>query len=158
MSVRCLILACGNTLRGDDGVGPWLADWAEEHFAAQAEVRVVSRQQWTPELAEEIAGAESVIFVDSSVATAPGAVRLTPVDPGSGKPAAGAHHMDAEDLLALGRELYGSLPRKALLLTVGAGASEMGEGFSVRVKAALPDTCDLLDHAVRWTLTAQKPH
>jgi Ni,Fe-hydrogenase maturation factor len=30
--VRVLILACGNTLRSDDGVGPWLAEWAEQHF------------------------------------------------------------------------------------------------------------------------------
>ncbi len=30
--IQCLILACGNTLREDDGVGPFLAQWAEEHW------------------------------------------------------------------------------------------------------------------------------
>jgi len=53
-TARCLILACGNTLRGDDGTGPWLAEWAEKRFAAEAGVRVVIRQQWAPELAEEL--------------------------------------------------------------------------------------------------------
>jgi Ni,Fe-hydrogenase maturation factor len=34
---RCLILACGNTLRGDDGVGPWLAEWAEKRFREESQ-------------------------------------------------------------------------------------------------------------------------
>ena len=55
--VRCLVLACGNTLRSDDGVGPWLADWVEARFAAEPTVRVIARQQWTPDLAEDIAQA-----------------------------------------------------------------------------------------------------
>ena len=49
---RCLILACGNTLRGDDGVGPWLAEWAENQFRTESQICVIARQQWTPELAE----------------------------------------------------------------------------------------------------------
>ena len=60
--VRCLILACGNTLRSDDGVGPWLAEWAEERFLSETGVSVLIRQQWTPELAEDIARSESVLF------------------------------------------------------------------------------------------------
>jgi len=76
-TARCLILACGNTLRSDDGVGPWLAEWAEKRFASEADVHVVSRHQWTPELAEEIAHAESVLFIDCSVDSASGSVALT---------------------------------------------------------------------------------
>ncbi len=53
ITARCLILACGNTLRSDDGVGPTLAAWAEERFREQPNVRVISRQQWTPDLAAE---------------------------------------------------------------------------------------------------------
>ena len=52
---RCLILACGNTLRSDDGIGPWLPDWAEKQFESDPRVRVISRQQWTPDLAADIA-------------------------------------------------------------------------------------------------------
>ena len=39
---RCLILACGNTLRSDDGVGPWLAEWAEETFAQGLKPKLLS--------------------------------------------------------------------------------------------------------------------
>ena len=56
--VGCLILACGNTLRSDDGVGPFLAEWAAERFRENADVRVVATQQWTPDLAERIAEAD----------------------------------------------------------------------------------------------------
>ena len=83
-TARCLILACGNTLRGDDGVGPWLADWAENRFRAEADVRVLAPQQWTPELAEDIAHAESVLFVDASLASAPGSVSLSRLELRSG--------------------------------------------------------------------------
>jgi len=80
-------------------------------------VRVVSRQQWTPELAEEIAHAESVLFIDCSVDSAPGSVTLIqssrPLQSEASPPI-----IRAPELLTLTRELYNSLPRTALLLTI----------------------------------------
>ena len=145
---RCLILACGNTLRGDDGAGPWLAAWAEGRFRDQPGLRVVSRHQWTPELAEEIAQANSVLFVDCAADASPGQVRLIPVTPGSDTPAPPTHHLGAAELLALCHSLYDSLPRNALLLTIGAGSLEFGEKFSGPVQAALPDARALLEKTV----------
>ena len=147
--VRCLILACGNTLRGDDGVGPWLAAWAEERFEAVPAVRVLSRQQWTPDLAEDVAQAESVVFIDCSVESSPGEVRVHPVEPAPAGPGLATHHVGAAELLALARELYNSLPRKAVLLTVGAGSTELGETFSKIVADALPEACSLLETTIR---------
>ncbi len=148
LPIRCLVLACGNSLRGDDGVGPWLASWARQRFAAEPEVRIVSRQQWTPELAEEIANAQSVIFLDCSIASTPGAVNLDSVASAAGGWALATHHLGASELLALARELYGSVPSHAFLLTVGAGSTEMSERFSAVVDAALPEACRLLEEAV----------
>lgn len=148
-SIRCLILACGNTLRGDDGVGPWLASWAEERFGGETSVRVVSRQQWTPDLAEGVAEAGSVLFVDCAIDLPPGEVRIVPVGPAASSPARATHHMGAAELLALSEELYASVPREALLLTVGAESTEMGEKFSQSVNDALPEACDLLERTVR---------
>ena len=154
---RCLIFACGNTLRGDDGVGPWLAHWAEERFTAEPTIRVISRQQWTPELAEEVTAAESVIFIDCSVESAPGAISVIPVRPASVGPGLATHHIGAPELLALGQELYGSLPHQALLLTVGAGSTELREGFSAAVTAALPEAYDLLETTVTQLLAIPDP-
>ncbi len=145
---RCLILACGNTLRGDDGVGLWLAEWAEQRFPTQANVRVIADHQWTPELAEDVARANSVLFIDCSIDSLPGSVTLTPVDPASGGPEHNTHHLGAAELLALGHELYHSLPRNALSLTIGAGSIELGEFFSEPVSAALPGACTLIEETV----------
>ena len=145
---RCLILACGNTLRGDDGVGSWLCAWAEERFASDPNVRALSRQQWTPDLAEEIARTESVLFIDCSVDSTPGSVTLTPVELACAKQGLATHHQGAPELLALARELYNSLPRNARLLTVGAGSMELGEEFSDAVSASLPDACHLIEETV----------
>lgn len=145
---RCLILACGNPLRGDDGVGPWLAEWAEDRLRSESTVRVLAPQQWTPELAEEIAHAASVLFVDCSAESPPGSVAIIEVQASAPARSLATHHLGAPELLALARDLYNSLPRKSLLLTVGAGSTQLGEEFSDAVIAALPGACMLLEDTV----------
>jgi hydrogenase maturation protease len=149
---RCLILACGNTLRGDDGVGPWLAQRAEERFATEPGVRVISRQQWTLELAEEIAAAETVLFIDCSIAAAPGSVSVVDVQPVAVTEGLNTHRQGAPELLALARDLYNSLPRAAILLTIGAGSLELSEEFSAALKAALPEASAKLEETVKQLL------
>jgi hydrogenase maturation protease len=146
--LRCLVLACGNTLRSDDGAGPWLARRAEEKFRSETGLRVIVSLQWTPELAEEIAQAESVLFIDCSLASQPGAVMLFPVDAAPGSQGLNTHRLSAPELLALGRDLYGVIPQNALLLTIGAGSIELGEKFSDEVKAALPAACELIEKTI----------
>jgi len=146
---RCLILACGNTLREDDGVGPFLAQWAEERFAGEPRVRVVERHQWTPELAQDLAEAQAVLFVDCATDSAPGEVRIGPVEAAeAGRSELGTHHLGAAELLQLAKELYDAAPRSSLLLTVGAGSLELREGFSEAVNNALPLACAQLEKAV----------
>jgi hydrogenase maturation protease len=150
---RCLILACGNTLRGDDGVGLWLAEWAERRFSSEAALRVIADHQWTPELAEDVAHAESVLFIDCSVNSLPGSITLTHVHPAADTKGMAAHHLGASELLALGHELYHSLPSNALQLTIGASSTELGEVFSDPVTAALPDACTLIEETVLQMLS-----
>ncbi|HWG21725.1 MAG TPA: hydrogenase maturation protease [Terracidiphilus sp.] len=154
---RCLILACGNTLRSDDGLGPWLAARAQERFAREPRVRVIARQQWTPDLAEDVAAAESVVFVDCSMESAPGKVQLIPVTPAASTVTLGTHELSAAQLLALGHELYGSLPADAILLTIGAASIELGETFSNPVQAALPEARSVLESTVARMLRAELP-
>jgi hydrogenase maturation protease len=151
-SVRCLILACGNTLRGDDRVGPWLAAWAEERFSTEPSVHVVSRQQWTPDLAEDIARSEAVVFIDCAVDSPPGTVRVSRVQSARSATGPATHNVGADELLALSEELYSSLPRNALLLTIGAASTELGEEFTTIVKDALPQACRMLESSVRSLL------
>ena len=151
---RCLILACGNTLRSDDGVGPWLCDWAVDHFASNPEVKTIYRQQWTPDLAEDIASAETALFIDCSVASSPGEIHLTEVKPAAPSQGLATHHTGAPELLALAQELYNSTPRTSLLLTIGAGSTELGESFSPAVIAVLPQAQELIGNTVRHLIQA----
>jgi hydrogenase maturation protease len=152
-TARCLILACGNTLREDDGVGPFLAQWAEERWRDDLRVRVLCDHQWTPEMVEEVAQAESVVFVDCATDSAPGLVRATPVEPAEDNTKLSTHHLDAGQLLGLSQQLYGTTPRNSLLLTVGAGSLELREGFSTSVQAALPEACKALETCVKRFLS-----
>jgi len=148
LQTRCLILACGNTLREDDGVGPWLTAWAEQRFAAEPGVCVLARQQWTPELAQDVAEADSAVFIDCAVDAVPGEVTIAPVGPAAVESGLATHHVGAAELLSLSKELYGKLPRASLLLTIGAGSLELREGFSEAVQAALPAACAQLEITV----------
>lgn len=149
------MLACGNTLRGDDGVGPWLADWASQSFKDDSRVRVIARQQWTPELAEEIARAQSVLFIDCSLELAPGSVSLSPVAPNAEAASIASHHLSAPELLALTRHLYNSLPEEAVQLTVGAGSVALGEEFSQPVAQSLTRTCERVQKTILKLLERQ---
>ena len=150
---RCLILACGNTLRGDDGVGPWLAQWASQHFRSDPRVQVICRQQWAPELAEDIAGAEAVIFVDSAVAL--DEREITAIQPvvAAERSFALTHSFDAGTLLALAHECYGARPRDAVLLAVRAYRMELCKDISAEAQASLPAACALLEKTVAEVLT-----
>ncbi|MDR3736903.1 MAG: hydrogenase maturation protease [Acidobacteriaceae bacterium] len=147
-TARCLILACGNTLREDDGIGPFLAAWAEKRFADTAGVRVIAAQQWTPEFSAEIAAAETVLFLDCSVNTAPGSITVSPVLADDKPPRLMTHHLDATSLLALAHEYYDARPRQANIFTIGAGSLELREGFSDIMQAAIPEAQQTLEEAV----------
>ena len=130
-----------------------LAEWAAERFREDPGVRVLTRQQWTPDLAEDIAAADSVLFVDSSLNSAPGRVNLIPVamhfngsESTTHHPT--THHIDPPELLGLTRSLYGSMSAHAMLLTVGAGSMDLGETFSDPVEAALPRARGILEKTV----------
>jgi len=111
-------------------------------------VVVIARQQWTPDLAEDIARAESVLFIDCSIASAPGSVNMVEVQPCGSSQGLATHHVGAAELLGLASELFDSLPRTALILTIGAGSTELGETFSRAVREAIPKACELLEQTV----------
>src|SRR5690242_16044076 len=73
-----LIIGYGNTLRRDDGVGPRVAEAVES--MALPGVRALPCPMLTPELADPIARAQRVIFVDAAV-DAPREVQLRELAP-----------------------------------------------------------------------------
>lgn len=93
------VVAVGNTLRADDGVAHRVAD-----FLDLPGLMVRRVHQLTPELAEEIARAPIVVFVDADVETR--AARLERLA-AKAQPAPITHTMTPNQILMLAERHYG---------------------------------------------------
>jgi Ni,Fe-hydrogenase maturation factor len=157
-----LVIACGNTLRGDDGAGPAVGELlVAELEGTGAEVVVVG--QLLPELALDASRSGRVVFVDAAADVPAGSVSVRPVHPEQGAPGAGdgdgggeppgsagrvpggarrspdpfSHGIGPEDVLRLARDLYAAGP-EGVLVSVGAASFEPGDGLSATVRRAIP--------------------
>ena len=134
---RTIILACGNPLRGDDGIAWHIARCLQRGYG-DAETEICCAQQWTPELAERISKASLAIFVDASAALPPGKIRLQPVSSSKDSPGATTHSLSPAQLLTLADELYERVPERAFLLTIGGASFEHGDKLSPLVRLVIP--------------------
>lgn len=121
-----LVLGYGNELRGDDAVGPRVANAVADWQLAGVETLAV--HQLTPELAADIASARAAIFVDAVLASAQAGVEVRPILPAEAA-AALTHAADPRSLLALSQAAFGRCP-PAWWVTIPVGNLEFGEGLS----------------------------
>lgn len=122
---RVLVIGYGNTLRGDDGVGPRLAE-AVAGLKLEG-VATLTCDLLTPELADNISRAEQVVFVDATVAETVEA-QLRPLAPADSSQLM-AHAADPRTMLALARDVFGHAPQ-AWLLTIPVAQMAIGENLS----------------------------
>lgn len=127
-----LVIGYGNTLRSDDGVGPRVAEAVEGLNLAGT--RTLSCGLLTPELAEPIAQAQCVIFVDASVEASVD-VQFRSLSPSASGQIL-AHASDPKTLLALARDLFGRVP-EAWWLTIPVEKLGIGEELSVKARKGL---------------------
>ena len=122
MPLSTLIIACGNSIRGDDRAGGLVADRVER--AGLPGVDVLRVHQLTPELAESVAGAGRTVIVDAGVGKRSSFRRV--------KARAGTaltHYLTAETLAGLAERLYGTTP-EVYLLTVSGRSFDLSEKMS----------------------------
>ena len=117
-----LVIGYGNTLRGDDGVGPRVAEAVDARHLPG--VRTLVCQQLSPEHAAPIALAGTVIFVDAAV-DAPKEVQFRYLEPDDTSQLM-AHAADPRTMLALSRDVFGHVPH-ALWLTIPAEKMDFSE-------------------------------
>ena len=112
-----LIIGYGNDLRSDDGAGIRAAEMIAGRTKPASRSRVIITHQLTPDLADDIAAAEQVIFVDAYVARAPGAeLRVEKVTADlAGSARALGHHGDPAGLVRLADLLFGASPEAWLV-------------------------------------------
>lgn len=104
---KCLVIGYGNTLRGDDGIGPSVAERVRDRLHLPAEVRI--EHQLSPELSEDLAGAGLAVFLDACPQA--GRIEVREITAAPFCREAMAHSCDPERLLGLTQALYGRAPR-----------------------------------------------
>ena len=144
-----LVIGYGNTLRSDDGAGQRVAE-----KIAQWElpgVRSLAVHQLTPELAENIAQADAVIFVDA-VATNlenPVSVKIQQLEAAEENTSLG-HICNPRSLLSCTQILYGQVI-KAYWVLIPAVNFDFGEQFSSLTQRGIDITLNqvrqLINHA-----------
>jgi hydrogenase maturation protease len=129
-----LVIGFGNTLRGDDGVGPRIAR-AVARWGCP-DVEAIAAHQLTPELAARVTEADSVIFVDARIAESGGeqceAIKID----SSGATAEVGHTCSPALLLILALRAFGREP-PAHLITVPAFDLNLGEGLSAATRGVM---------------------
>ncbi|HEY1468991.1 MAG TPA: hydrogenase maturation protease [Candidatus Acidoferrum sp.] len=153
---HALVLACGNPLRGDDGIAVVLARYFQAAFC-EPETDVKSSQQWTPELAEPISQSDIVLFLDASTTLPPGKIQFNKVEPAREVSSTMTHSMRPEALLALSVQLYSRRPERAYLLTIGGESFEHPDHLSEPARSAIPVALDLIKAALSGVSLPENP-
>lgn len=116
--MKILIIGYGSPIRGDDALGPLVADRLE-NTGVPAGVEVISRHILTAELAADLADKDRVIFLDAAVDAEPGEVSCRRLAPDANAISTMAHFLDPRELLAWCETLYGRVPESFLISAGG---------------------------------------
>jgi hydrogenase maturation protease len=132
---RVAIIAYGNPLRSDDGIGWHVAQLLLGELS-NFETEIISVHQLTPELAEQAARASGVIFIDASRTGEPGKIVYAPVQPNDGGELF-SHSLGPAQMLALCEQLYGTKP-EAFTVSIAGRSFEYGDALSGTLQDAVP--------------------
>ncbi|MGE5607709.1 MAG: hydrogenase maturation protease [Bacillota bacterium] len=144
---RILIIGYGNTLRGDDGVGPVAAERLGELLPERL-VNVIAAHQLLPEHTEPLSRVDLAIFIDACCDLPPGELSCKTIEPRTDVSGSMTHHLDPPTLLALSHRLFGHLPR-AYLITVGGKSFGLEPQLSPVMQACLGRVIDQVNQLIR---------
>jgi len=132
-SARVLLIGYGNPGRGDDGLGPALAEAMEK--LGLAGVTVDSNYQLVVEDAEAVAHYPVVVFADAD-AGGPEPFSFRTIEPQAGLGFT-SHHLDPRTILAMAQELFGAQPEGYLLGIRGYQFDPLQESLSPGARSNL---------------------
>jgi hydrogenase maturation protease len=124
-TARVLIIGRGDSLRGDDGIGPLAAQRLGEKFKQEPRVSTLSVDRLTADLAHVLGTIDLAIFIESAQGQRPGHLSCTFVTPSPGALDSQASGLDPGGLLDAVRSAQGRTPQ-AMVFTVA------GEDFGRR--------------------------
>ena len=138
-----LVIGYGNVLRGDDGVGPAIADRLRDRVGERSDLTIRSAHQLLPEMADELARVGLAVSLDACVDQPAGSLRWRRLKPDPTPSESLGHQQLPERLLELTRLIHGRTPR-AVVARIGAGSLEVGEGLTPPVEHAADLVVDRL--------------
>src|SRR5512138_23278 len=115
---KVMLIGYGNPLRSDDAVG-WRAAGELSPQLTGKDIEIVACHQLNPEMAEAIAQADFVVFIDACTDGTPGRVTRRDIQPAACSPEVMSHHLDPEALLACAQKLYGHAPLGTVICVTG---------------------------------------
>lgn len=131
--IKCLVIGYGNTLRGDDGLGPYIAEGLQSVVGLYGvDVRIMVLPQLDLVLASQMDKAEMVIFVDARVDDNEELVKIERIEPATGSiDQPSSHTMNIPALLRIAFDWYGAAPKCYAVMPKGYDFS-IGETLSDR--------------------------
>jgi hydrogenase maturation protease len=139
MSSDCVIVGIGNTLAGDDGIGPRAVEFLRGKIPR--DVGLVEGQVYGLDLLPVLEGYDRAIFIDGiDLGDEPGAIyRFSPEDVAQKLPAPSLsmHDTGLYDLIVAAKMLD-QCPSRITIIAVQVKSMEMGEELSEEVRDSLP--------------------
>ena len=143
---RILIVAYGNPLRCDDGIG-WHAAELLRRELTPSLARIICTHQLAPELAEAACHADIVIFVDAACDQEPGRIACSKIRPDP-EAASFSHQLSPEQVIALCQQLYAHCPRCYTVSVVGE-FFDHGDTLSATLANSLPRLVETVKELIR---------
>lgn len=141
--MKSLVIGYGNDLRSDDGAGRVVADRIDALELPGVTVRSLS--QLTPELSLEIAGKDTVIFVDASIEVAE--TTVTPVESRPAATSTTTHFADPGTLLGM-TATVGTIPKNAFLISIPVADLGLGMELSPVSELGVTRAVDFAIHLI----------
>jgi hydrogenase maturation protease len=148
------VIGIGQSLRGDDGIGPaTIRQWSLDFPATASNPRVKTILLETPglDLLDCFEGSDSVILVDAICTGRPaGTIQVIMSLPESGLSAAEktAHGFGVAESISVARKTGMPLPERLILIGIEGRRYDLGSGLSDPVRAAIPDAAARIQEKV----------
>jgi hydrogenase maturation protease len=157
--LRALVIGYGSPIRGDDALGPLVADRLETRLAADPRrsggIEVQARHILTAEIVDDLVRAARAIFIDAAADLEPGEVRCRRLAPDTATLSTMAHFHDPRELLAWCEALYQRAPETWL---VSAGGADWGYA-NYRLSATAEQAVEpMLSEVLTLIAAAPEPH
>jgi hydrogenase maturation protease len=156
------VIGIGQSLRGDDGIGPEAVRRWSVHCAPTAkdpQIHILFLETPGLGLLDDLEAADAAILVDAvSTKHPPGSVRIFDPIPNTSLSAAEktAHGFGVAESISVARKTGARLPQRLILIGIEGNRYGLGEGLSDPVRAALPLAVEKIQELLLDVLSTKK--